>query len=197
MTVHRVTGVMLAAGRSSRLGAPKQLLPFRDTTVLGASLNLARSCPFDQIIITLGAAAAAVSRAVALDGVDVVVVDDPCSGCSSSLRAALPKVDPLATGIVLLLGDQPGVATVTVERLIAEGRDSPIAVCRYADGIGHPFWLHRSVFGELDRLHGDKGIWKLIESGRVPVRELAVEGTVPPDVDTWDDYQRLLASVAR
>ena len=197
MTAHRVTGVMLAAGRSSRLGAPKQLLPFRDTTVLGASLNLARSCPFDQIIVTLGGAAAAVSRAVALDGVDVVVVDDPGSGCSSSLRAALPKVDPLATGIVLLLGDQPGVATVTVERLIAEGRDSPIAVCRYSDGVGHPFWLHRSVFGELDRLHGDKGIWKLIESGRVPVRELAVEGTVPPDVDTWDDYRRLLASVAR
>ena len=112
MTAHRVTGVMLAAGRSSRLGAPKQLLPFRDTTVLGASLNLARSCPFDQIIVTLGGAAAAVSRAVALDGVDVVVVDDPGSGCSSSLRAALPKVDPLATGIVLLLGDQPGVAAV-------------------------------------------------------------------------------------
>ena len=160
MTAHRVTGVMLAAGRSSRLGAPKQLLPFRDTTV--------------------GGAAAAVSPAVALDGVDVVVVDDPGSGCSSSLRAALPKVDPLATGIVLLLGDQPGVATATVERLIAEGGDSPIAVCRYTDGVGHPFWLHRSVFGELDRLHGDKGIWKLIESGRVPVRELAVEGTVPP-----------------
>ena len=77
MTAHRVTGVMLAAGRSSRLGAPKQLLPFRDTTVLGASLNLARSCPFDQIIVTLGGAAAAVSRAVPLDGVDVVVVDDP------------------------------------------------------------------------------------------------------------------------
>ena len=197
MTAHRVTGVVLAAGRSSRLGAPKQLLPFRDTTVLGASLNLARSCPFDQIIVTLGRAAAAVARAVPLDGVDVVVADDAGSGCSSSLRAALPRVDPLATGIVLLLGDQPGMSVVTVERLIAEGRDSPIAVCRYSDGVGHPFWFHRSAFGELDQLHGDKGIWKLIESGRVPVRELAVDGTVPPDVDTWDDYRRLLASAAQ
>ena len=122
---------------------------------------------------------------------------DAGSGCSSSLRAALPRVDPLATGIVLLLGDQPGVSAVTVERLIAEGRDSPIAVCRYSDGVGHPFSFHRSAFGELDQLHGDKGIWKLIESGRVPVRELAVEGTVPPDVDTWDDYRRLLASAAQ
>ncbi len=197
MTAHRVTGVVLAAGRSSRLGAPKQLLPFRDTTVLGASLNLARSCPFDQIIVTLGRAAAAVARAVPLDGVDVVVADDAGSGCSSSLLAALPRVDPLATGIVLLLGDQPGMSVVTVERLIAEGRDSPIAVCRYSDGVGHPFWFHRSAFGELDQLHGDKGIWKLIESGRVPVRELAVDGTVPPDVDTWDDYRRLLASAAQ
>ena len=197
MTAHRVTGVVLAAGRSSRLGAPKQLLPFRDTTVLGASLNLARSCPFDQIIVTLGRAAAAVARGVPLDGVDVVVADDAGSGCSSSLRAALPGVDPLATGIVLLLGDQPGVSVVTVERLIAEGRDSPIAVCRYSDGVGHPFWFHRSAFGELDQLHGDKGIWKLIESGRVAVRELAVEGTVPRDVDTWDDYRRLLASAAQ
>jgi molybdenum cofactor cytidylyltransferase len=70
-------------------------------------------------------------------------------------------------------------------------------VCRYDDGIGHPFWLSRSVFGELARLHGDKGVWKLIESGRFTVDELPVEGRVPLDVDTWEDYRRLLASVSR
>jgi molybdenum cofactor cytidylyltransferase len=201
MTARRVTGVVLAAGASRRLGIPKQLLPFGHTTLLGAAVAVARTCPFDQLIVTLGEAAGPVRAAVRLDGVDVVTVDDSGSGCSSSLRTALPRVDPLADGIVLLLGDQPGVTPAIVQRLIAEGADSTIVVCRYSDGVGHPFWLGRSTFGQLAELHGDKGVWKLVEhsrrTGRFEVRELAVAGAVPLDVDTWDDYQRLLASVAR
>jgi molybdenum cofactor cytidylyltransferase len=192
-----VTGVVLAAGGSSRLGTPKQLLPYADTTVLGASVDVARACGFDQLIVTLGGSADAVRQAVGLDGIDVVTIDDFGSGCSSSLRAALKHVNPQATGIVLMLGDQPGVSPTTVERLVRASRAStaPIVICRYNDGIGHPFWLGRSTFGELAQLHGDKGVWKVIESGRFPVRELSVEGSVPLDVDTWDDYRRLLASV--
>jgi molybdenum cofactor cytidylyltransferase len=54
--------------------------------------------------------------------------------------------------------------------------------------------LGRSVFGELRELHGDKAVWKLVESGRRQVRELAVDGRIPLDVDTWDDYRRLVKS---
>lgn len=93
-----------------------------------------------------------------------------------------------------MLGDQPGVQPATLRRMIAEGPGADIAVCRYHDGIGHPFWLGRGVFGELRALHGDKAVWKLVESGRHEVRELAVNGRVPPDVDTWDDYRRLVVS---
>lgn len=95
-----------------------------------------------------------------------------------------------------MLGDQPGVLPSTVGRLVAEG-SAPIVVSRYDDGVGHPFWLSRSVFRELASLHGDKGVWKLIESARFIVRELPVGGSVPLDVDSWDDYRRLLASVSR
>lgn len=192
----RVTGIVLAAGSSRRLGGtPKQLLKLGDTTVLGATLEVARSCPFDQLIVTLGGAADAVRKSVYLDGIDIVLADDAASGCASSLRTALPWVDPRADGIVLMLGDQPGVAPETVTKLVASGRAAPIAVCRYADGIGHPFWLGRSVFGELAELHGDKGVWRMIESGRFDVRHVPIDGVVPLDVDTWDDYERLLASV--
>jgi molybdenum cofactor cytidylyltransferase len=69
-----------------------------------------------------------------------------------------------------------------------------IRVCRYTDGVGHPFWFSRNMFGEISRLHGDKGVWKLIESGRYEVGELRIDGPVPLDVDTWEDYQRLLAT---
>jgi molybdenum cofactor cytidylyltransferase len=193
MATEHVTGVVLAAGASRRLGRPKQVLPYRDSTVLGSVLTVARSCGFDQLIVTLGGAADAVRAAVPFDGVDVVVVEDYRSGCSSSLKTALDTVDPGAAGIVLLLGDQPGVATEVVRRLMVDRRD-PITVCRYANGIGHPFWLGRSVFGELRQLHGDKGVWRLIESHRFPVTEVPIEGDVPTDVDTWDDYERLQAT---
>jgi molybdenum cofactor cytidylyltransferase len=194
-----VTGIVLAAGSSRRLGTPKQVLPYRDTTVLGATLDVARAAGFDQLIVTLGGAADAVRDAVPLDGADVVVVDDSGdfgTGCSASLRVALQRVDPQAAGIVLMLGDQPRMGPATVRRMVTQGPAADIMVCRYADGIGHPFWFSRSVFGELSQLHGDKGIWKLVESGRHPVRELAVDGPVPLDVDTWDDYRRLLESVS-
>ncbi len=195
MTVPRITGVVLAAGGSSRLGTPKQPLPYRDTTLLGATLAVARSCPFDQIIVTLGGGAARVCAVVPLDGLEVVEVEDYGSGCSSSLREALGQVDPQAAGVVLMLGDQPDMSVESVRALIAGATDAAIAVCRYSDGVGHPFWLSRSVFGDLARLHGDKGVWKLIEGGAVPVREVPVAGPVPLDVDTWDDYERLLESV--
>lgn len=195
MTVRPITGVILAAGSSGRLGTPKQLLPYRDTTVLGATLDVARGIGFDQLIVTLGGSAEAVRGAVRLDGTEVVTVDDYGSGCSASLRVALQRIDPLTAGVVLMLGDQPRVAPATVQRMVAAGPGADIMVCRYADGIGHPFWFDRNMFDELSQLHGDKGVWKLVQSGRRPVRELAVEGLVPLDVDTWDDYQRLLESV--
>ena len=159
MKSRHVTGVVLAAGSSRRLGTPKQLLPYRDTTLLGATLDVARSAAFDQIILTLGGVAQAVRAAVRLDGIDVVAVGDAGTGCSASLRAALGRVDPHAAGIVLMLGDQPEVDSAVVRRLIAEGPAKPATVCRYADGIGHPFWLSREVFGELAQLHGDMGVW--------------------------------------
>ncbi|MGI9164115.1 MAG: nucleotidyltransferase family protein [Mycobacterium sp.] len=193
MTPTRVTGVVLAAGSSRRLGQPKQLLPYRDSTLLGETLRMARGCGFDQMIVTLGGSADEVRQTVPLDGLQTVEVDDPGSGCSGSLRVAVGQVEDDSAGIVLLLGDQPGVAAESIHRLIGEGSDHQIAVCRYDDSIGHPFWLSRNMFDEISLLHGDKGVWKLIESGRFDVAEIRVAGPVPPDVDTWDDYERLLA----
>ena len=192
MTAPHVTGVVLAAGASRRLGRPKQVLPYRDTTVLGATLDVARAAGFDQLIVTLGGAAQLVRDRVSLDGIDVVTVADFGTGCSASLRVALDAVDSRSKGVVLMLGDQPGIDPADVRRISTGAAD--IRVCRYTDGVGHPFWFSRNMFGELSRLHGDKGVWKLIESGRYEVGELRIDGPVPLDVDTWEDYQRLLAT---
>lgn len=186
-----VTGLVLAAGGSSRLGQPKQVLPYDGTTLLDAVLRTVRACAFDQVLVTLGGAADLIFEKVDLNGVTTVLNPSYGSGCSSSIVSALDAVDDRSAGIVLLLGDQPGVG-VNAARSVARA-EAPIAVCRYRDGIGHPFWFKRSTFPELAGLHGDKGVWKLIESGRHAVVEVAVDATVPADVDTWADYEHLLA----
>jgi molybdenum cofactor cytidylyltransferase len=188
-----VTGLVLAAGKSSRLGQPKQLLPYRGTTLLDATLQVARSCGFDQLLVTVGGASKAVQDAVDLTGTEVVVNQEFATGCSSSISAAISVVDPRSTGMVLMLGDQPGVTPDAVRRLIAGASSSPLGVCLYSDGRGHPFWFHSGVFDELRTLHGDKAVWKLLESGRYDVADVEIDGPVPLDVDTWDDYNALLA----
>ena len=80
----------------------------------------------------------------------------------------------------------------TVHRLIAEAAGASMGVCRYADGRGHPLWLGRPVFSSLELLHGDKGVWKLLESGKYPVVEVAIDVDVQLDVDTREDSSRLL-----
>ena len=189
-----VAGVVLAAGRSSRLGTPKQVLPVGNTTLLGATVDAARACGFGQIIVTLGDSADTVREQVALADVTVVIVDDDGAGSAGSLRAALAAVDPSVTGVVLMLGDQPGVKADVVERLIADGGSHPIALCRYRDGIGHPFWFSRSAFGDISKLSGDKAVWNLLQSGELEHCRVPVDGRIPIDVDTWDDYRLLLES---
>ena len=130
---------------------------------------------------------------VEFSGVEVVVNEGFGTGCSSSIAAALPVIS--GDVLVLLLGDQPGVAPASVRALVAGRADAPLAVCRYEDGRGHPFAFARSVFSELAALHGDKGVWKLLDRRADEVAEVAVPGPIPLDVDTWDDYRKVVGPI--
>lgn len=186
-------GLVLAAGASLRLGEAKQLLPYRGRTLLDATLDMARACGFDQLLVTLGGSAAQVRERVDLSGCTVVDNPDFSDGCGSSIRSAVPAVT--SDALVLLLGDQPGIDPADVRR--TADAPTPIAVCRYDDGLGHPFLFRREVFGDLSTVDGDKAVWKLLHSGRYPVTEVPAAGPVPIDVDTREDYRRLLAGEPR
>jgi molybdenum cofactor cytidylyltransferase len=187
-----VAGLVLGAGGSKRLGRPKQLLPFGEGTLLGHVVGTARACAFDQTIVAIGGSSADVRRGVDLTGVDVVVNDAYGEGCSSSIAAALAAVDPRCEVMVLMLGDQPGVTAETVATLLAGRGQAPLAVCRYDDGTGHPIAFARSVFSALADLHGDKGVWRLLDQRSSEVAAVPIAGPVPRDVDTPEDYRAVL-----
>jgi molybdenum cofactor cytidylyltransferase len=184
-----VAGLVLAAGGSSRLGQPKQLLPYGGATLLDHVLDTARACSFDQLLCVVNGPL----DVVRFDGVQVVENRAYGEGCSSSVAAAVGTVDPRCDLLVLLLGDQPGVAVGTVRALVAAaGADVLAGACAYENGRGHPLAFSRAMFGELAALRGDKGVWKLLD--RVPLLDVPVPGPVPRDVDTWEDYEAVLAS---
>jgi molybdenum cofactor cytidylyltransferase len=192
-----VTGLVLAAGGSKRLGTPKQLLPYGEATLLDHVLATARDCEFDQLLCVIGGSAEGVRDRVDLTGATVVENQSFGEGCSSSIAAALTSVDRRAEVLVLMLGDQPGVIAATVRTLIAGRRGAKLAACAYEDGRGHPLAFARSIFDELAALHGDKGVWKLLDRHAEAVVDVPVPGPIPRDVDTDEDYRALLAERGR
>jgi molybdenum cofactor cytidylyltransferase len=192
-----VAGLVLAAGGSSRLGRPKQLLPYGGATLLDHTIATARACEFDQLLVAVGGHADKVRRRVNLTGAEVVVNPGYGEGCSSSIAVAMAALDPRATTLVLMLGDQPGVVPATVRVLLAARGDAPIAVSLYDDGRGHPFAFGDEVFEDLRSLHGDKAVWRLLDERADDVVDIPVAGRIPLDVDTWADYEAVVAASGR
>ena len=188
-----VTGLVLAAGGSTRLGAPKQLLPYGSRTLLDQVLDTARACHFDQLLCVIGPVAEEIRVRVDLSSATVVENRQFGEGCSSSIASALSAVDPRADVLVLMLGDQPGVTASTVTTLVAGRGNAELAACAYDDGRGHPLAFARNMFPALQALHGDRGVWKLLDRHADQVLDVPIPGPIPRDVDTVEDYRALLA----
>jgi molybdenum cofactor cytidylyltransferase len=189
-----VTGLVLAAGGSRRLGEPKQLLPYGSGTLLEHTLETARATGFDQLIVALGGSSEKVRSRVDLSAADVVENPDFGEGCSSSIAAGLSAIDPRSDLMVLMLGDQPGVTPAIVRALIAGCDEGTVlAACHYDDGRGHPLAFERTLFGDLRELHGDKAVWKLMDRRADEVVDIRVPGPIPRDIDTREDYEAVLA----
>jgi len=190
-----VVGVVLGAGKSSRFGAPKQLLPFGDTTLLGQVVRNANASSLDRVVVVLGRASEEVQASVDFGRAEVVENTSYGTGCASSLLASLDAAGEDCEAIALLLGDQPGVRAEFVDFALSEWRRerSWASVTSYLGELGHPFIFGREAFWELRGLHGDKAVWKLIEAYPERVSRVGIEAPLPPDVDTPEDYELALA----
>ena len=193
-----IAGIILAAGRSSRLGRPKQLLPVHGEPLIRHTVRRVLGSSLDQVILVVGHEADEVLAAV--EGLPAVCVFNPDAavGQSTSVRAGLAGLAPNVEAAVFILGDQPGVDPKVIDTLIDAWQESRSAVVApgYEDRIGNPVLFDRRVFPELALLEGDAGARPIVrayhESGELQL--VPVAGAAPPDVDTEADYAALIAT---
>lgn len=193
-----ISGLILGAGASQRLGPPKQLLPFRGTTMLGWVLDQAKRAEgLDELVVVLGRVANEVRERV--DFGDARVIENPVftEGCSSSYRAGLSALNPESTAIMIILGDQPGITPEVIDHLAAEWRrkESVIALCSYQGRKGHPMIFAEAMFEQLVGLHGDKAAWKLVDANAALVQEVHFNLPFPDDINTLADFELLETTV--
>jgi len=118
-----ISGLILGAGASQRLGPPKQLLPFRGTTMLGWVVKQAeRATGLDELIVVLGRAADEIRDHVDFGAVRVVENPVFTEGCASSYKAGLAALNPKSQAMMIILGDQPGIQPEIIDRVAEEWR---------------------------------------------------------------------------
>ncbi len=198
MSGGKSAGVVLAAGGSSRMGSPKQLLPVHGRPLLELVVSEVSASRLDQVLVVLGANAAELLRRVRLGRTQPVVNPDHAAGMSSSLKAGLRALPADIERATIILGDQPAVSAALLDELLdlQESSGRPAAALSF-DGLLHPpVLLGRELWADLMSLEGDVGCRRLIRARPELVAALPVRGDShhPVDVDTPEDYQRLLAS---
>ena len=195
-----VSGVILAAGQSSRLGRPKQVLDVFGEPLLRHVVRHAVASRLDEVVLVLGHEADRIAPAVGDWGQRTVVNPDYAEGQSTSVHVGLAAIDPRAEAVLFLLGDQPRVDPRIIDAVIARFRETraPIVMPTYGGIPANPVLFAAKLFPDLARVTGDEGARSIVKSHRDLVAHVAVsDDLVPQDVDTESDYRGLLAAMAK
>jgi molybdenum cofactor cytidylyltransferase len=191
-----VVAIILAAGPSSRLGQPKQLVEFGGESLLGRALRLAKMAGLSPVLVVLGANFAPICASISFEGAIPVLNDKWEQGMSSSIHVGLSEADvraPEASGALIMTCDQPRLSAEHLRALLdafnAQAGPSIVA-SSYAGTNGIPAVFPRDVFSKLYALRGDKGARALLTKPPCSVFALRFEGG-DVDIDLPSDLAHL------
>jgi molybdenum cofactor cytidylyltransferase len=187
--VTRLSGVLLAAGGSRRLGRPKQLLAWQGETLVRRAARAALEAGVDELIAVVGAERDAVAEALA--GLDLRLVANERwrEGIGSSIAAGVRAAS--GDAVLLLLADQPGVDAALLAELVAAGKAGHERVaCAYAGVVGVPaLFRDPSDLAALRDLAGEQGARGLLRRAGAAVRTIPAERAAH-DIDDEADWRR-------
>jgi molybdenum cofactor cytidylyltransferase len=192
----RVGAVVLAAGRSTRMGRPKQMLPWGEgQTLLGAVVGALRASPVEEVVVVTGMAREAVEASLApmlgTAGPRVRLAHNPdfaTTEMARSLQVGLDSLGPGIQAVVVALADQPALDPAVVGRVVQRWRETRAAVVApfYEGQRGHPMLFDRSVWAAIRALPGSANPRAVVEAAGA--MERVEGGGVLRDIDTPEDY---------
>ena len=190
-------GVVLAAGASTRMGSPKQLLDVGGRPLLERIVAAACASRLDEVVVVLGAEAERIRDAVELGRARVIINEKYADGMSTSLRAGIGSLGEDVARAVVILGDQPDVDASLINRLLDAQQSSGLPAAAFDfDGLLHPpVVLDRTLWPVTDKLRGDVGLRQLLRDNPSQIARVAVTrpSRHPVDIDTAEDAAHFIA----
>lgn len=197
-SVEHAAIIILAAGISSRMGSPKQLITYKRKSLLRHAVESAMETAMRPVIVVLGAYCDEVKKEIQGLNVELIENREWQEGMASSLRCGLAAVQKMSNdvdGIIFMVCDQPFVTKSLLNSLLhAQNKTGfPIVASSYEGNVGTPALFHKSLFPKLMDLKGDTGARKLMRQHESLVATVAFpKGII--DIDTKADYEALVAS---
>lgn len=191
-TNHFISVIVLAAGESKRMGRMKQLLPFRNSTIIEQVVSNVVDADISEIIVVLGHQDRRIAHRLAGKPLKTVLNRDYRQGMSSSIKCGLDHISETAAAVMIVLGDQPLIGRDIIDKLVAEfARNKRGIVAPVHQGRrGHPVIFAARYNSELARLEGDTGAKKVIEAHPGDMLEVEVDSeSIFADIDNQNDYQ--------
>lgn len=194
-TTNEVSAIILAAGRSERMGAFKPLLPFGPLTVIESCIKFLRSGGVDSIVVVVGRGPNAETLQSRLSTADVLIAVNPDSQSemNASVAAGVAALSEDARAVVITPVDYPAVPAAVVANLIDSWKnDALLAKPTWDRRGGHPVLIDLSYREQLLNLDTDGGLKAFFNAHQNEVRRIPVNSNyIARDMDTWDDYRAL------
>jgi molybdenum cofactor cytidylyltransferase len=193
-----IGAILLAAGRSRRMGAFKPLLPFGERSVVEACIGNLVEGGVEEIVVVVGYSAGEMREHLAGAPVRFAVNEEAASEMGVSIVRGVEQVGANAEAVFIALVDQPAVPPEVIHLLIAErGRTQACLLQPEYEGRGgHPVLIDLGFREELLNLDPQRGLRALFETHRSSALRVPVATPyVVRDMDTWDDYHALYRDV--
>ena len=198
MTSHltgSVAAILLAAGKSRRMGSCKQLLPLGESSVISRCIGALVTGGAGEIVVVVSEEGHGVAEAVRGYPVRIVVNPESEGDMASSVRAGRDALTAEASGVIVSLCDYPLVSAGTINGLIVEHGESPgsIIIPCHQERRGHPLLFSRTILNELSE---EQTLRDLVRRDPNRIRNLNVDDPgVLLDMDTPEDYRRICSMI--